>query len=806
MTFQEIIDRKNKKQAVSSNQKEDMAFAIQSTRQSIPEDADIASYLSEMALLDPDFNIKVIDAIENLAKYHPDVSRGVENIVNLCNTPYHVYFDGKFSAKAEKEMSERLKAKGKNWYAHSGGVNSLVNDLAAQVIISGALSGECVPEKSLDGIKKVVLVATKTIRFKYDKSKDEYVAHQTPTSTLIDSVKLNPETYSYIAVRRLGEKPYAIPPFLAAICNLSIGNEMNSNLASIVKRLGILGFLEVLVNGPKPLAGEQAEAYYNRTKSYLERIVPEIDKGLSKGYVAGFKDVHEFKMHNTSQNVGGAKDLIEINDTKMMSGLKQDPFLFGRNFSTTETLGRVILAIMGAQVANYQKIIASFLEKLFLLDLQLAGYPVKSLSVVFDKAMVGDVVREETAFGMKIDNLTKLYNQGIISQNQFATEMDYDTPDEEGPRNLTPETEDEGDPDTDDEEDAVDDKDATDPETTENKKLLSNSELALLVEAYKPFAKVPTYDYMYAATCGCCPVKVDYDTFAKPNDKLASFAKKYFTASKNIYSAAVDTMTGRVAKALLGMSDGVSEEYIVNTIMLTMFSDWETVYTNRQKKVINSFVQTIYTFFREDKSVFGSKTKDAPDATFKQIDYRAIDYYKNSDEVYLGKFITDDDVRKDITKYIKEQYLTRNLPIGGNKEALADFKNQFAGVLNGQDWKISQIINTTVSRMRNSAAVSYFDQAEVLEFEIRGVNDSMQCDYCKNLQGKTFTLKRTMEALDQTYSASPETVKVDTPFITSIFKKPDEMKDLTGSELQDKNFNLLPAHPNCRDVVVPIVE
>src|SRR5690606_30692076 len=95
-------------------------------------------------------------------------------------------------------------------------------------------------------------------------------------------VELNTETYKYIALGRFGEKPYGIPPFLSALENIAIGRDMQDNLKYVVKKLGTLGFLEVLVNGPKPLPNEDADAYYRRTQDYLNKVIPEIDKGLSR--------------------------------------------------------------------------------------------------------------------------------------------------------------------------------------------------------------------------------------------------------------------------------------------------------------------------------------------------------------------------------------------------------------------------------------------------------------------------------------------------------------------------------------------
>jgi hypothetical protein len=69
-----------------------------------------------------------------------------------------------------------------------------------------------------------------------------------------------------------------------------------------------------------------------------------------------------------------------MNTEHKMAGLKQDPLMLGRNFSTTETIGRVILTKLSAQVANYQATTAAFLEELFLLDINLQGWKVNRMN------------------------------------------------------------------------------------------------------------------------------------------------------------------------------------------------------------------------------------------------------------------------------------------------------------------------------------------------------------------------------------------------------------------------------------------
>lgn len=774
--------------------------AIKGGRVSVADNAGtIGGLLAELSTINPDFNIEILGAMETLAKYHGDFSYAVDNIKQLGNTRYNVYFDDSVSNELQKEMMLRIKAKSKNWYTYSGGINSMVGDLLAQIAIYGALSAENAILEDLSGVKKTIILNPKNIKFKYDKDRDEYSPYQQVrnafgTGAGIDEnlIELNTETYKYIALGRFGEKPYGIPPFLSALENIAIGRDMQENLKYVVKKLGTLGFLEVLVNGPKPLPNEDADAYYKRTQDYLNKVIPEIDKGLARGFVAGFKDVHEFNMHNLTSNVQGSKDLVEINDIKTMAGLKQDPLMFGRNFSTTETLGRVVLAKMTTQVGSYQKIVASYLETIFLTDLQLAGYPITTLDVEFDPPMVGDKMREEQTRGLVLANLDKLLNRGIIDIYQYAQEAGYEKPADPEKHTINPFLPEdwlEDDPETDDKEDVTGDDDATDPKTTAtNRRMIRalNKDSNLL--------------YNYGVDC--CPEHSHQ--FDKVDSDLAFFIDNYYDATRRTYDRATRKAIVTIGKELAKMSEGATEQEVYDAVLYHLYKDWNNNFKKPQLRIIRRFVEAAYGFFRKDNTVLKGVPK-LPKAVFDRVDTRAMEYFKNSDDFYLGKFITDPDTRRKIFKYIKEKHINGDLPIGNNKEAMKAFREEFGGLMLGEDWKIQRIINTTTSKIRSTATVKYMEQAMVSEYEVRGITDRLQCGYCREMQGKRFKVESAVKHIEQFTVSDPAYVPIDSPFVNSVFKNPEEIKGLSGEELQARGIHLTPFHANCRDTLVAVL-
>ena len=74
------------------------------------------------------------------------------------------------------------------------------------------------------------------------------------------------------------------------------------------------------------------------------------------------------------------------------------------------------------------------LERIYSLELRLAGFNNKGVKVTFGTSTISDELKVQQGLEYKIKNLMTLYAQGIIDQDQFAWEMGYETPAESGPR------------------------------------------------------------------------------------------------------------------------------------------------------------------------------------------------------------------------------------------------------------------------------------------------------------------------------------------------------------------------------------
>lgn len=825
--------------------------------------------IGEAAIIPPEYQIELIGILEHLGKFNPDVSYAVDNIVQLGNTEFEISFNDGISDAQVKLMRDELNLVQKDWYAYSGGIKSLRNDLLAQASITGAISAEAVPDNNLKGIRKIVLVSPKNIRFAYDAKVDNYEPFQKLSNQLMGIrrdannglVKLNTSTYKYYAVRRFNESPYAIPPFLSALDAICIEKDMLDNLKHVVKKLGVLGFLQVLVKVPAKTQVQTPEQYANESQQHLIRAGEEVDKGLKKGYVIGYKDQHEFTMQSTTADVSGASELMKTISEIKIAGLKQDPLMLGRNYSTSETVGRVILAKLSAQLQNYQMLMDTFLGEIMYLHLMLKGFKnLQYVKVESRKPLLADESKEQDAFSKKIDNMDKLYKQGVISQTDRAQALGFDEPDEEEPRaEVIPVAEDSTTPvDEGNLDPKADGSKTNDPTAVNDEKLIRlpenivtalqakeqhNLHIDLEVKG-KKYSRYELIDNEFIASDGFSSgdildfyiaddqvqealdvlleeLRADVNEFTYTdgahvcagghgeiislvgNSLLDKYINKYGRDIQANFDKAVKKVVNAVGKELIKFKTGASLQEVQDSVLYTIYKTWRPEFTEKNRKYINKWVQDSYKTFRGDKTIFPSGV-NIPKVTFNLKDLRTIEYYKKSDSLYLGKFITDEDTKIRITEYIKKQYLDESLPIGG-KEVAAEFKATFGETLLKENYKINRIISTTVNKMRNTASVNYMQEAEIEKFQIVGLGDRLQCAYCAELNGKQFSVSSSVTQTSSLSESDPAEVKEKTPFATSIFKNAEEMKSYTPDQLQDKGISTPPFHPSCRCSVIAVL-
>ena len=297
-----------------------------------------------------------------------------------------------------------------------------------QLFIAGAIAEEVVLDDDLRGIKRVLMPRPETIRFVYNRRKVKYEPYQIRKNLLNHKsydkhtglVKLNEASFRYYTLNSDVEAPYGYPPYLPAIEPLKDQKMMIDNISFIIQQMGVVGFLELLVDKPDPADGETDEMYRKRLTRYLEDCKNNIAMSTREGIVVGFQEDHEFQFHSPSKNATGVSDLFMQNELIVHSGLKQDPTLSGKGSKGGEGFVNVIFTKLISELRNAQSVTSKALEHIYKLELQLKGYKFKSLGVKFKPSTIQDELKTEQAKEIKIRNARQLWSDGVIDKDTYA--------------------------------------------------------------------------------------------------------------------------------------------------------------------------------------------------------------------------------------------------------------------------------------------------------------------------------------------------------------------------------------------------
>lgn len=382
----------------------------------------------------PSFRVEVIQLIRDLYKINPDVSIALQDMFKLANTSHYVLFPNNSEAEADK-MIAHLKTVSKKWSNYTAGIDGLVNKMMVQLMVSGAISIEGVPNKDLTGLSTILFIRPDSIVFKREND-GVYIPYQKVRygTRTTDQIKLNTETYVYAGMFNDVDEPYGIPPFMAALDSIQGQHDMRVNFKHIMENQGMLGFLEAKMAKPEQKSNESLPAYEARLLRTLKQLKANLKDGMKDGLVTGYIDDHEFNMNSTTKDMANINIPWNMNQQSVANGLSVNGSLIGVNGSNTDTGTSIMLSKMISQLKNLQMIVSFALEFIYSLELRLAGFNNKGMSIKWPTSTVADEVKVQQARQYKIQNNDLLYRAGIISQEQYARDVGYDSPDQDEPR------------------------------------------------------------------------------------------------------------------------------------------------------------------------------------------------------------------------------------------------------------------------------------------------------------------------------------------------------------------------------------
>lgn len=406
--------------------------AINPGRRSSPYDTYQSILDQKVGIINPLVPFSFIESIEVLSIVNPDVSQMVSNVIQLGNTGHFVEVTTGDGTQARAAI-DALHETAKRIYPLSAGVDGLVNALLGQCARGGALSLECVFGRDLSqGIQEVVLVPVKSIRWYRDK-RMQLRPYQKVKDTMLtipedEYVALNPLTYIYYHLDAIEDNPYGIPPVSAALASVSLQMDMMKNLANVVRKVGLVGFISVLINAPTIKRGESDESYRQRLEQYIEEASSRITANYSDGVFVGFRGQHEISVQSLTADVRGLDSIMQINEEQIFSGVKSDPAMHGRTYSTTETYAGVVFDKLLASLEGYRRLVRRALERMYTLELRTKGVQVTDVNIIFKPSKPLNELQAHQAYTQKTLNADHDFRAGLLDWIGYARELGYDFP------------------------------------------------------------------------------------------------------------------------------------------------------------------------------------------------------------------------------------------------------------------------------------------------------------------------------------------------------------------------------------------
>ena len=390
----------------------------------------------EADFVTPSFRTEIIPLIRSLYKVNPDVGIAVQDMFKLGNTKHFIEFPHNTPEEALK-MRKHLHDVSKTWSNYTAGIFGLVNKMFVQMLVSGAMSMEAVPKKDLSGIESIIFIKPEDIVFQRDQNGKyrPYQLNKTWNHGKSERlIELNLNTYIYLSMFNDTDEPYGIPPFMAALDSLKGQHDMKVNFKHIMEMVVMVGFLEAKMTKPDQNPNESLQAYQSRLERTLKDLKRNLRNGMKDGIVTGYIDDHEFKLNSTTKELGNIEKPWNMNQQSVANGLGVNGNLIGVSSTTGEGATGIMLSKLISQLKNIQMLVTYVLDFLYSLELRLAGFDNKGIKISWGTSTISDEVKVQQGLQYKIQNLDLLYKAGIISQDQYAWAMGYDSPDENEPR------------------------------------------------------------------------------------------------------------------------------------------------------------------------------------------------------------------------------------------------------------------------------------------------------------------------------------------------------------------------------------
>lgn len=366
--------------------------------------------------INPKFPFEWFSILEKAVIANPILSQMHQLIIDLANSGHTIEVISNDYEIIKYEIDK---------LAQKLNIDNFINQLLSQLVIYGAISIEIVVNENLEGINKIIRVPVKTIRFNYNESLDIYEPYQDTFSNSKELIKLNTKTYLYIPIFTLDDSPYAIPPFLSALSSVETSEELLSQIKSLSKKIGLIGFLDLQLPLPPKAPSETEFEYRKRLQNDIENISKSVYDNISKGIVVHYEGT-ELNFKELSNSLSGISELSNMIDKLIISGAKGQPSLLGRTEGSTETWATVSYQQFVKTLQNFQRSIKRALEYCYKLHISLLGYDFEDINIIFNPLPSLNPDKDAQNSKIQVENTLNLLNSGLIDNQKAKSILDIE--------------------------------------------------------------------------------------------------------------------------------------------------------------------------------------------------------------------------------------------------------------------------------------------------------------------------------------------------------------------------------------------
>lgn len=693
----------------------------------------IASFNSYWDGLDHVLPLEVLDFIVRVGVINPDLNHATTNLVNMANNGHNLVIEAASDSVIERAHA-RLDEKARTLYTHSAGIDGLVNHYIEQILTGGAVSSEDVISPKLDGVERVVIVAPRRIRFEYEN--DRYAPRQKIAEGTL--IPLNPLTYKYYAFRTVENSPYGIPLYAAAVEAIARQQDMNKNIAFIMKKLGLLGLVSMAITPPRARPNELDAEYNSRLATYLENVTASLGKNWYEGLMVHFKDM-EPNMMQTTGNADGSKQVWDINQKQIASGAGLDGGVIGESWHVTDAFANVVYRYFIGQVNNIRRLPKRRMEATYRLDLQLGGIKIDNLSLQFHKNPARDPQAEAQAEATRNADIIRKVKEGAIDPDTAAQEMGYDEWFDH---------------------DRIGSSDQSQPLAMLQRH--PSTPLRMkggLQRVFRYKQELQRYEFVRPSLGRISANLISEEAV---RETLRKFGDQYLAAIQPYIDSATDDamaiLEGILRRAKPG--DYRDADAFAEAVFASISSAYVGAFESADsRKAIRDSIDTIYSHYRlQDSAVFASSP--GIQFSFDTIDQRTLGFMQRVDRFYLSKWIYNEPTEKQVLDFMKEQYLAygEGLFGRGNQDTIDTVIALSVDRLEPLTrYEANRIVDTAVQRMRNWGNIGQLDEAGFRT--ARYYNPSPEAEICKWITtppNDVMIIADARQAVDELSQLSPQ--------------------------------------------------